>query len=54
LLDTATWLKSLGFKVKWALADPEYYSCDMLASLKTQGIDVIMVAKDYPQLRRAK
>jgi hypothetical protein len=54
LVDTARWLKKMGFKVKWALADREYYSCDVLIALKEQGVDVITVAKDYPQLRRAK
>jgi hypothetical protein len=54
LVDTATWLKKLGFKVKWALADREYYSYSVLFSLKEQGIDVITVAKDYKQLRGAK
>jgi len=54
LLDTAEWLKNLGFKVKWALADREYYSCEVLSTLKAQGIDVITVAKDYKQLRGAK
>jgi hypothetical protein len=54
LLDTARWLKKLGFKVKWALADREYYSFAALDSLKAMGIDVITVVKDYPQLRKAK
>src|SRR4030065_604524 len=54
LLDTARWLKNLGFKIKWALADREYYSFAALNSLKAMGIDVITVAKDYPQLRKAK
>ena len=54
LLDTARWLKNLGFKIKWALADREYYSFAALNSLKALGIDVITVAKDYPQLRKAK
>lgn len=54
LLDTAAWLKKIGFKVKWALADREYYSYSVLSTLKAQGIDVITVAKDYKQLRCAK
>jgi len=54
LLDTARWLKKLGFKVKWALADREYYCYDVLAQLKARGIDVITVAKSYAQLKDAK
>jgi hypothetical protein len=54
LIETAAWLKHLGFKVKWALADREYYNYSVLSSLKAQGIDVITVAKDYKQLAEAK
>jgi hypothetical protein len=54
LLDTAQWLKTLGFKVKWVLADREYYSYDVLSQLKAKGIDVITVAKNYAQLKDAK
>lgn len=54
LLDTAAWLKKIGFKVKWALADREYYSCSVLSAFKEQGIDVITVAKDYKQLQKTK
>ena len=54
LLDTAQWLKKLGFKVKWALADREYYDCNALSALKLKGIDVITVAKNYKQLKEAK
>jgi hypothetical protein len=54
LLETARWLKTLGFNVKWALADREYYRHGVLAGLKREGIDVITPAKDYPQMRAAK
>jgi len=54
MLDTAAWLKRLGFKVNWVLMDREYYSYHALADFKAKGIDVVTVAKDYAQLRRAK
>src|SRR5271157_786300 len=54
LLDTTRWLKSLGFKVKWALADREYYSYGVLSGMKTLGTNVIVPAKDYAQLEVAK
>ncbi len=54
LLETARWLKTLGFKVKWALADREYYRHGVLAGLKRLGVDVITPAKDYPRMRAAK
>ena len=54
LLDTARWLKDLGFKVKWALAGREYYCFAALNALKAVGIDAITAAQDYPHLRKAK
>ena len=54
LLDTARWLKSLGFKAKWALMDRGYYSYGVLAGMKAIGIHAIMPAKNYPQLAGAK
>jgi hypothetical protein len=54
MTDTARWLQSLGFTVKWALVDREYYQYRVLADMKGTGIDVITPAKNYAQLKVAK
>src|SRR5271157_2218065 len=54
LLGTARWLKNLGFKAKWALVDRAYYSYGVLAGMKAAGVNVIVPAKNYPQLAAAK
>jgi hypothetical protein len=54
LIDTGKWLKSLGFKVKWALVDRDYYRYGVMAGMKDLGIDTITPAKDYGQLKAAR
>jgi hypothetical protein len=54
LLDTARWLKSQGFKAKWALVDRDYYRYGVIAGMKALGVDVITPAKNYDQLKGAK
>jgi hypothetical protein len=48
------WLQRLGFKIRYAAMDREYYRYDIVASFKKLGVDVITPAKEYKQLHTVK
>lgn len=54
MISTIQWLIALGFKIKYAVMDREYYRYDIFASFKKLGVDVITPAKEYHQLKQVK
>jgi hypothetical protein len=54
MIETIKWLLGLGFKIRYAAMDREYYRYDILASFKALGVDVITPAKEYNQLKAVK
>jgi hypothetical protein len=47
-------LQSLGFKIRWVLADREYYNQEVLDLVKAKGCKLITPVKDYKPLQNAK
>jgi hypothetical protein len=54
MINVIKWLLKLGFHIRYAAMDREYYRYDILASFKALGVDVITPAKEYTQLKTAK
>ena len=54
VVQSIKWLKSLGFGIKRVLCDREYYQTGLLASLRAEGVPVIIPVKNYTKAKESK
>jgi hypothetical protein len=54
MLETLNKLKEQGFKIRWVLADRQYYCQDVLDAMKNNGFKLITPPKEYKQLTQIK